>query len=133
MFRKLSVALCGLGVVLLTAGAATAQSATQDTKAKTKSTASHAKASSKSAANKTTELIDDAAITTAVKTKLLADSKVGGLKIDVDTSNGVVTLTGPVNSSAERAQALKLARGTKGVTRVVSKLTLEPKAKTKTK
>src|SRR5690242_16936275 len=131
MFRKLSVALCGLGVVFLTAGAATAQSAAQETKAKTKSTATHAKESTKSTASKTGEVIDDAAITTAVKTKLLADSKVGGLKIDVDTSNGVVTLTGPVTSTAERTQALKLARGTKGVKRVVSKLTLEHKTKSK--
>src|SRR6266566_259141 len=38
------------------------------------------------------EKIDDAAITAAVKSKLLADSLVGGLKIDVDTRDGVVSL-----------------------------------------
>ena len=69
----------------------------------------------------------DAAITTAVKTKLLADTAVGGLKIDVDTSNHVVTLTGAVHSAAEKAEALRLARTTKGVKSVVSKLTVEPK------
>jgi hyperosmotically inducible protein len=64
----------------------------------------------------------DAAITTAVKSKLLADPAVGGLKIDVDTSGGVVTLIGTVASRAEADQALKLARGTEGVDRVINKL-----------
>jgi osmotically-inducible protein OsmY len=39
----------------------------------------------------------------------------------------VVTLTGPVSSAAERAQALRLAKQTHGVKRVVSKLTIEKK------
>jgi hyperosmotically inducible protein len=64
----------------------------------------------------------DAAITTAVKSKLLADPAVGGLKIDVDTRGGVVTLTGTVATRAEADQALKVARGTDGVDRVIDKL-----------
>ena len=64
----------------------------------------------------------DAAITTAVKSKLLADPAVGGLNIDVDTSGGVVTLSGAVKTRAEADQALKVARGTDGVDRVVNKL-----------
>src|SRR5215203_7021399 len=40
------------------------------------------------------ETIDDATITTRVKTALLNDPAVGGLKIDVDTFKGVVTLSG---------------------------------------
>src|SRR6476661_4602954 len=113
MFNKFSIAVCGLGVVLMTAGGASAQTATQDAKAKTKS-----------AAHKTGNALSDAEITSAVKTKLLADKTVGGLKIDVDTDHGVVTLTGPVASTAERNQALHLARTTNGVKKVVSKLTL---------
>lgn len=38
----------------------------------------------------------DTWITTKVKSSLLADSDVAGLKIDVETVNGVVTLTGQV-------------------------------------
>jgi hyperosmotically inducible protein len=64
----------------------------------------------------------DAAITTAVKSKLLADPAVGGLKIDVDTKGGVVTLTGTVASRTEADQAIKIARGTDGVDRVVDNL-----------
>ena len=64
----------------------------------------------------------DAAITSAVKAKFLADSSVSGLKIDVDTSDGVVTLTGNVASKAEADRAVTMARGTEGVTRVVNNL-----------
>jgi osmotically-inducible protein OsmY len=113
MFKKLSVVMCGVGVVLLSAGPAAAQTATQDAKQKTQS-----------AATKTASVLTDAEITTAVKTKLLADKTVGGLKLDVDTTDGVVTLTGAASSTAERAQALRLARNTNGVKRVTDKLTI---------
>lgn len=74
------------------------------------------------------QTVDDAQITAAVKTKLLADSKVGGLKIDVDTRNGVVYLTGDhMKSQAEIDQAVKLARETAGVKNVESKLVVGDK------
>ena len=76
----------------------------------------------KAGAEKAGEVITDAAITTAVKTKLLADSKTPGLKIDVDTSDGVVTLSGTVPSKAVADKAVADARGTKGVGRVVNNL-----------
>jgi hyperosmotically inducible periplasmic protein len=68
--------------------------------------------------------VEDAAVTAAVKAKLLADQTVSGMMIDVDTSNGVVTLTGTVTSEAARATAIELARTTGGVTRVEDKLAL---------
>jgi hyperosmotically inducible periplasmic protein len=74
------------------------------------------------AADRAGAVATDAAITTAVKSKLLADPAVGGLKIDVDTDGGVVTLTGTVASRTEADQAIKVARGTDGVTRVVDNL-----------
>jgi osmotically-inducible protein OsmY len=66
----------------------------------------------------------DAAITTAVKGRFVADSKVSALKIDVDTTNGIVTLRGRVSNPAEAEQAVRLARGTQGVARVVNELTV---------
>jgi osmotically-inducible protein OsmY len=66
--------------------------------------------------------VGDAAITSAVKAKFLADGTVKGLKIDVDTSNGVVTLNGTVSSRAEADRAMMLARNTEGVSRVVDNL-----------
>ena len=74
------------------------------------------------------QTVDDAQITAAVKTKLLGDSRVGGLKIDVDTRNGVVYLTGDnMKSQAEIDQAIKLARETNGVKSVDSKLVVGDK------
>jgi hyperosmotically inducible protein len=40
---------------------------------------------------------------------------VAGLKIDVDTQSGVVTLSGTVKSAAEKEEAVRLARDTAGV------------------
>ncbi|HEY7114124.1 MAG TPA: BON domain-containing protein [Thermoanaerobaculia bacterium] len=67
--------------------------------------------------------VDDAAITAQVKAKLLADATVGGLKIDVDTKEGVVTLTSnKMKSQMEIDQAIRLARTVDGVRDVVSNL-----------
>jgi osmotically-inducible protein OsmY len=77
---------------------------------------------SKDAAVKSKDVTADASITSAVKTKLLGDTKVGGLKIDVDTKDNVVTLTGNVKSEAEKAEAIRLAKNTTGVKSVVDKL-----------
>jgi len=96
-------------------------------KDKTEEAAKKTADATKSGAKKTASVLTDAEITTAVKTKLLADPKVGGLAINVDTSKHVVTLTGAVHSPEEKAEALRLARTTMGVHNVVSKLTIEPK------
>ncbi|QDH71895.1 BON domain-containing protein [Lysobacter alkalisoli] len=62
--------------------------------------------------------IDDTWITTKVKSSLLADSDVAGLDIDVETVNGVVTLSGQVDQQAQIEQATRIARDIKGVTDV---------------
>ena len=64
----------------------------------------------------------NAALTSLVKTKFLADSDISGLKIDVDSNKGVVTLTGNVQTAAEKLKAVKVARETEGVKRVVDHL-----------
>jgi osmotically-inducible protein OsmY len=66
--------------------------------------------------------IDDATITGRVKTALLNDPDVAGLKIDVDTFKGVVTLSGQVKSQAEADKAIAIARRTPGVADVRSTL-----------
>jgi osmotically-inducible protein OsmY len=72
------------------------------------------------------ETIDDATITTRVKTSLLNDPEVAGLRIDVDTFKGVVTLSGAVKTPAERDKAVALARRIDGVTDVKSTLQIQP-------
>lgn len=68
------------------------------------------------------EQMDDTWITTKVKADLLVTEDVPGSAIDVDTKNGVVTLTGTVESQAEADKAVSVAKGIKGVTNVKSKL-----------
>ena len=68
----------------------------------------------------------DAGITTAVKSKLAADDTVKAYQVDVDTQNKVVTLSGEVETSAQREHAVALARNTKGVADVVDRLEVNP-------
>jgi hyperosmotically inducible protein len=67
-------------------------------------------------------IVDDATITGRVKTALLNDPDVSGLRIDVDTFKGVVTLSGGVKSRAEADRAVAIARKTPGVVDVKSTL-----------
>ena len=71
------------------------------------------------------ETIDDATITTRVKTALLNDPQVAGLKIDVDTTKGIVTMSGIVRSREEEQRAVQLARGVPGVQDVKSTLQVQ--------
>lgn len=66
--------------------------------------------------------LSDAGITTKVKSKFLGDTDVPGLKIDVDTTDGVVTLTGTVETAAEKQRAMELAKATDGVKNVVDRI-----------
>lgn len=61
------------------------------------------------------EVTDDSAIHVRVKTGLTFARGVNGLRIDVDVREGVVTLSGRVNSEKQRTRALRLARGVPGV------------------
>jgi osmotically-inducible protein OsmY len=72
------------------------------------------------------ETIDDTTITTRVKTAMLNDPAVGGMRIDVDTFKGAVTLSGRVKSQAEKDQAIALARRVSGVTEVKDAMQILP-------
>ncbi len=66
--------------------------------------------------------IEDSFITTSVKSAVLAEPGLSALKIDVDTKDGVVTLSGTVASSALKTRAAQIAQNTSGVRSVVDKL-----------
>ena len=67
---------------------------------------------------KTGEYVDDTWITTKVKSEMIADTQVKANNINVDTSKGVVTLTGTAETWQESDKAAQIARGIKGVTGV---------------
>ena len=75
-----------------------------------------------------TEALDDTTITTRVKTAMLNDPAVGGLRIDVETLKGVVTLSGRVKNQTEHDQAITLARRVNGVAEVKDALQVIPDA-----
>jgi osmotically-inducible protein OsmY len=66
--------------------------------------------------------MSDSAITAKIKSKMALDDHVNARAINVDTSAAVVTLRGTVASKDQRDRALRLARETVGVARVVDRL-----------
>jgi osmotically-inducible protein OsmY len=66
--------------------------------------------------------MSEGAITAKIKSKMALDDYVNANAIAVHTSGSIVTLTGFVESTDERARAVRLARETKGVTEVIDKL-----------
>lgn len=62
--------------------------------------------------------VSDTWITTKVKADLLATSDVSGLDISVETANGIVSLSGEVESRAQIQRAEAIARDIEGVQRV---------------
>lgn len=74
----------------------------------------------------TKTIVNDAWVTTQVYAKFFADPDIKGRNINVDTTAGVVTLSGEVHSAAEHSQAVAKAKGTDGVKQVIDKLTVTP-------
>jgi hypothetical protein len=63
-------------------------------------------------------------LTGKIKAKIALDDTLKASKISIDTSEGVVTLTGTVASPAQNTRVLQLARETDGVKSVVDHLTV---------
>ncbi len=72
------------------------------------------------------EQVNDANITAKVKSQLLWNSNTQGLRMDVDTQDGVVTLRGEVASAEEAELAAQIARNTSGVREVDNRLEVNP-------
>jgi hyperosmotically inducible protein len=66
------------------------------------------------------DVLDDAAVTTRVKARLVADPDVNAFHIDVDTVDGRVTLNGKVATEYQKQEASELADRTEGVVSVVN-------------
>jgi hyperosmotically inducible protein len=84
--------------------------------------ATRAAAKANDAASTVGDSVSDSALTAKIKSKMVLDDEVKARGIDVDTSGTIVTLTGVVRSADERDRAVRLARETKGVTKVIDKL-----------
>ena len=70
--------------------------------------------------------IDDAGITTLVKSRFFEDKDVAGTSISVETLNGTVMLSGFAKNALERNKAETIARGVKGVMAVKNEIAIRP-------
>ena len=73
---------------------------------------------------KTVDVVTEGSVTTAVKTRLMTDEVARGTHIDVDTTDGVVTIGGTVPTQADKIRIGQLVGHTTGVKRVVNNLTV---------
>jgi hyperosmotically inducible protein len=68
------------------------------------------------------EMLSDANITAKVKTQLAGDPAINALFVNVDTSNGQVTLSGKVALAEQKVEAEKVANKVDGVKSVVNQI-----------
>jgi hypothetical protein len=73
----------------------------------------------------TGQYIDDATITTKVKTALFEDSVVSGFQINVETYKGNVQLNGFVDTQEQKEHAEEIAQNIEGVKDVINNLTVK--------
>jgi hyperosmotically inducible periplasmic protein len=81
----------------------------------------------KQAATSVAASAKDATITTKINAALVVDDQLKASKIDVDTKDGKVVLTGLAPSEAARDRATTLATGVDGVVNVDNRLTISSK------
>ncbi|WNM59168.1 BON domain-containing protein [Candidatus Nitrospira allomarina] len=75
--------------------------------------------------------VDDAVITSSVKSSLIADDLVDAFEVEVDTHRSTVMLSGFVETQNQIDRAVEIAKKTDGVQKVVNKLAIKPKAMSK--
>jgi hyperosmotically inducible protein len=73
----------------------------------------------------TGEYVDDAAITTKVKSAFVRDETVKAMDVKVDTFKGVVQLSGFVDTAAQKERAASLAGAIPGVLEVKNNITVK--------
>jgi len=78
------------------------------------------------AAVNTGQALSDTAITSKVKAAILAEPGLKVLQINVETTNGKVTLTGTVNSQRNSDKAVAIAGNVEGVKGVSNRLAVVP-------
>lgn len=106
--------------------AGTTSTTTSSTTVTPSPAASNAMSATADAVAKAGDATGDALITGKVKTLLLADTDVKGLKIDVDTQNGIVSLNGTADTAGHSDKATTIAKGVDGVKSVDNHLTVKP-------
>ena len=84
-----------------------------------------AKQSLSGKAEKTGEYLDDSAITAKIKADIISNSLLNASQINVTTTNGVVNLSGIVDSQQSIDKALEIARANQNAKSVESSLAVK--------
>lgn len=103
-------------------------SAIATTEQKTDQLRAEAKVNAAEAKNDTSAALTDAAITTRVNAQLAADPQLSAIKIDVDTNNGRVRLSGTAPNDEARDRATTMASAVSGVVTVDNQLKIDKKS-----
>ena len=88
-------------------------------------TADKVASSTERAATKTGAAVEDTTITTKVKSAVLAEPGLKTLQIGVDTKDGIVTLSGTVDTPVLKDRAMQIAQQVDGVKSVVDNLSVK--------
>ena len=107
------------------AGIAKTEQAAKDAGKAMKEASQEAQAKGGKAGTSLGEKMEDAAITATVSSGLVKDADLSAIKINVDTRDGVVTLTGPAPTAAAKDKATDIAKQVKGVTSVNNQLVVK--------
>jgi osmotically-inducible protein OsmY len=70
--------------------------------------------------------VDDAGITTLVKSRMAESKLVSATSISVETLNGTVMLSGFAKSATEKSEAERIARGVNNVKSVKNEIAIRP-------
>jgi hyperosmotically inducible periplasmic protein len=71
------------------------------------------------------EKIDDASITAEVKASLLSHRSTSAIRTKIETTDGVVTVSGVARNAAEKILVTRLVADVNGVTNVINNMTIE--------
>lgn len=105
--------------------AANASTAASNASDAAKNAAADVKDAAKDAGNAVASAADSASITASVNAGLIKDTELSAIKIDVDTKDGVVTLTGEAPNQAAKDRAGDIAKAVQGVGSVNNNLTVK--------
>jgi osmotically-inducible protein OsmY len=129
--KNISWVATALFAVALTAGCNRNDTATSDagrkidqTQERTAENMGQAKSEMKEQSANAGDKLDDAAITTKVKTALTGEPGLAAAQINVDTADGVVTLSGNVDSPNNVDRAMQVVQAIQGVKSVDNRLTV---------
>jgi osmotically-inducible protein OsmY len=122
--RMAPLAILVVGATLASAGCSDRYS-TETTSQKVERNAEKVAAATERATSQAANAVEDAAITAKVKSAIIAEPGLSALRIDVDTKDGVVTMSGVVESATLKERATQTAQQVSGVRSVIDNLAVK--------